>query len=131
MGSPDDRRYQKTHEWARVVNGEVAVGITAFAIEELQDLVFLDLPEVGASVEAGTPFGEIESVKAVSDLVAPVTGTVTAVNEALQDQIESLNDDAYDGGWMLRIKVTGSPEDAIAQLLSAADYDALTAGADH
>ncbi|MFI4874800.1 MAG: glycine cleavage system protein GcvH [Blastopirellula sp. JB062] len=122
---PSQLLYAKTHEWAFVEDqdgGKVAtVGISAFAIEALTDLVYLELPKVGAQTTAGQPFGEIESVKAVSDVYAPVSGEVIAVNEELPNKLESLNDDPYAGGWIAKIKI--SDESGLAELLDAAAYE--------
>jgi glycine cleavage system H protein len=124
--TPQNLLYARTHEWARVeadpAGGKVAVvGLTAFALEMLTDLVFVALPEVGRQVEAGKPFGEIESVKAVSDLNSPVTGDVIAVNEKLPGNLESLPKDPYGEGWFVKVKITD--ETSLAQLLDAAAYD--------
>ncbi|MCC9605790.1 glycine cleavage system protein GcvH [Blastopirellula sp. JC732] len=122
---PSQLLYAKTHEWAFVEEqdgGKVAtVGISAFAIEALTDLVYLELPKVGAQVTAGQPFGEIESVKAVSDVYAPVSGEVIAVNEELPNKLESLNDDPYIGGWIAKIKITD--ESGLANLLDQSAYE--------
>lgn len=120
-----NRLYSKTHEWVRVEtnpSGEktATVGLTAFALEALTDLVFVDLPAVGRQVQAGQPFGEIESVKAVSDLYSPVDGEVSAVNTALADNLEHLADDPYEAGWFIKIKITD--EAGIAALLNEAAY---------
>ena len=130
MGSPDDRRYLQTHEWARLGEGEVWVGISAFAVEALQDLVFIDLPGEGDRVTAGAPFGEIESVKAVSDLIAPISGEVAATNRALEDDLELLKRDPYHDGLMVRIKPDGDAAAVLAGLLDAAAYDARCAAGD-
>ncbi|EAQ81896.1 glycine cleavage system protein GcvH [Blastopirellula marina] len=122
---PSQLLYAKTHEWAFVEDqdgGKVAtVGISAFAIEALTDLVYLELPKVGSQTTAGQPFGEIESVKAVSDVYAPVTGEVIAVNEELPNKLESLNDDPYAGGWIAKIKITD--ESGLANLLDQPAYE--------
>jgi glycine cleavage system H protein len=117
--------YSKTHEWVRVEAdpsvGKIAiVGLTAFALEALTDLVHVELPQVGQAVKAGEPFGEIESVKAVSDLYSPVDGTVAAVNEALADNLEHLADDPYQSGWFIKIKI--ADEAGLALLLDEAAY---------
>jgi glycine cleavage system H protein len=124
--TPQDLLYAKTHEWARVESdpggGKVAVvGITAFALEMLTDLVFVALPEIGRKVESGKPFGEIESVKAVSDLNSPVTGDVIAVNDNLPRNLESLPKDPYGEGWFVKVKITD--ETSLTQLLDAVAYD--------
>ncbi|OHB69674.1 MAG: glycine cleavage system protein H [Planctomycetes bacterium RBG_13_63_9] len=117
--------YSKTHEWVRVevdaAGAKTAtMGLTAFALEALTDLVYLDLPEIGRQVAAGEPFGEIESVKAVSDLYSPVDGEVTDVNTELVDRLDNLSDDPYEGGWFVKIKVTD--ESGLANLLDEAAY---------
>jgi glycine cleavage system H protein len=121
---PDDRRYVPTHQWARqVAPGRVEVGITAFAQDALGDVVFADLPKVGAVLVAGEPFMVIESVKTASDVHAPVAGTVVEVNEALRDSPESLNTDPY-GAWLVRVEAA---PDALATtgLLDSAAYAAV------
>ena len=125
MSNPEDRRYSKSHEWAMQDDGTVIVGITEHAVSELGDLVFIDLPEVGAAVTAGDAFGEIESVKAVSELNSPVTGSVTEVNGALEDDLETLAGSPYGDGWIIKVKP--SDPDEYEGLLSAADYDGLIA----
>ena len=117
--------YSKTHEWVRVENdpagGKIAtVGLTAFALEMLTDLVHVELPKLGGRVAAGQPFGEIESVKAVSDLYSPVDGEVAAVNSALADNLEHLADDPYKNGWFIKIKI--GDEAGLAKLLDEAAY---------
>ena len=124
------RRYAKSHEWARLEeDGTVTIGISAYAVEALTDLVFMQLPDVGASVTVGESFGEIESVKAVSDLYAPVSGEVVAANAELPGQLETLGSDPYGAGWIIRIK----PEDPgqLEGLLDQAAYDALTGSQPH
>ena len=129
MPSPSGLHYASTHEWAKVVDEggkKVAtVGITAFAIEQLTDLVFMELPKVGAKVTAGKEFGEVESVKAVSPLYSPVTGEVIAVNSALPNKLETLGNDPYGEGWMLKVALTD--ETSLSQLMSADKYDAQCA----
>jgi glycine cleavage system H protein len=117
--------YAKTHEWARVesdaAGGKTAtVGLTAFALEMLTDLVHIELPKPGTRVSAGQPFGEIESVKAVSDLYSPVDGEVTAANSAVAANLEHLADDPYQNGWFIKIKI--SDESGLANLLDEAAY---------
>lgn len=119
------RMYSKTHEWVRVENvptgGKIAVvGLTSFALEALTDLVFIDLPQVGRQVKAAQPFGEIESVKAVSDLYSPVDGEVVEVNFNVSQRLEHLADDPYEAGWFIKIKITD--EAGLAQLLDEAAY---------
>lgn len=116
---PDDRKYLKSHEWCKVDDGIAVLGITDFAVAHLSDLVFLDLPNPGASVTAGEPFGEIESVKAVSDLYSPVSGEVTEINDALTENLEGLTTDPFGEAWMVKVKVTGQSDD----LLDAAAYE--------
>ena len=117
--------YSKTHEWVRVeaapAGGKIAtVGLTAFALEALTDLVFIDLPPVGREVKAGQPFGEIESVKAVSDLYSPIDGQVAAVNAEVAGNLEHLAEDPYEKGWFIKIKI--SNEAGLANLLDEAAY---------
>jgi glycine cleavage system H protein len=117
MPYPTDRRYTKEHEW---ITADGTIGITTHAQDSLGDIVFVELPKVGAEITTGKPFGTVESVKAVSDLYAPVSGTVTGVNEALATAPEQVNKDAH-GAWMVKIKVKDPAE--MNALLSAADYD--------
>ena len=124
MSTPEHLRYTREHEWAAVVDsGAVRVGITHHAQEALGDIVFVSLPEVGANVEAGQTLGEVESTKSVSDLYAPVTGTVSARNETLDAQPELVNTDPYGQGWMVEIQV----EDAavLESLMDAAAYQGM------
>lgn len=121
MASPADRNYSKDHEWT-VADGDVAtIGITDFAQDQLGEVVYVDLPSVGDTVEAGEPFGEIESVKSVSELYAPLSGEVVEVNEALSDTPETVNTDPYAAGWMIKVRME-DPSQAEA-LLSASAYD--------
>jgi glycine cleavage system H protein len=117
MPYPTDRRYTKEHEW---ITSDGTVGITDYAQESLGDIVFVDLPKVGSEITAGKTFGTVESVKAVSDLFAPVSGTVTGVNADLATAPEKVNKDAH-GAWMLKIKVKDPAE--LNALLSSADYE--------
>jgi glycine cleavage system H protein len=123
--NPDDRRYTEEHEWARADGKRVTVGITAYAQDALGDVVYVDLPASGTRVEQGQPFGEVESTKSVSDLYAPVSGTIAERNEALEAQPELVNSDPYGQGWMVVIETDS--EDAVSALLSADDYARLTA----
>ena len=116
---PDDRQYLKSHEWCKVDGDTATIGITDFAVAHLSDLVFLDLPAVGSKVTAGEPFGEIESVKAVSDLYSGVSGEVVAANEALTESLEKLNEDPFEAAWMIKVKVSAKSDD----LLDAAAYE--------
>jgi len=110
----------KTHEWARFEDGVVSVGITPYAVEALGDVVFVELPEVGAAVRAGEAFGEIESVKAASELIAPCDGEVVAVNAGLEDDFDILKADAYGEGWMIRIKPADPAQ--LDSLMTEAEY---------
>jgi glycine cleavage system H protein len=120
MSYPADYKYTKEHEWISFDGGKGLVGITDYAQNSLGDIVFVDLPKVGDSVKAGEIFGSVESVKAVSDLYSPVTGTVAEVNEALKDAPEKINADA-NATWMLKVDVSDPSE--VDGLLSAADYE--------
>lgn len=120
MTFPEDLRYTREHEWAREQGGVVTVGVTGYATDQLGDVVFVELPEVGRKVEAGKAFGVVEAVKTVSDLYAPVTGEVVEVNAALGDDPATVNREPYGAGWMVRIK-TSDPA-AFGALLSSADY---------
>ncbi len=123
--TPDDRKYSKEHEWARVDGNVATVGITKFAAESLGDVVFVDLPEVGSTIEQFNKFGEIESVKAVSDLFSPVSGTITERNDSAIDDPETVNKSPYDEGWLLKIEL--STLSGLDDLMSAGAYDQLTA----
>ena len=123
--TPDDRKYSKAHEWA-LVDGDVAtIGITQFAAESLGDVVFVDLPEVGSAIEQFGKFGEIESVKAVSDLFSPVSGSIVERNDAAIADPETVNKSPYEDGWLLRVELSTPSE--IDDLMSASAYDQLTA----
>jgi glycine cleavage system H protein len=126
---PAALKYTREHEWAKVEGDRARIGITAFAQEQLGDVVFVELPKVGAKVTAMKTFGVVESVKAVSDLFAPVSGDVVEVNEALPKNPELVNSDPYGQGWMLVIRMA-NPRD-VDGLLSAADYQKLTADGAH
>jgi len=117
---PDDLRYLESHEWVRVSGDTAEVGITAFAQDELGDVVFVELPEEGAELTAGEDFGVVESIKAVSDVYAPISGTVTEVNDRLRDEPELLNEDPFGDGWMLEVEVADESE--VDDLLSPAAY---------
>jgi glycine cleavage system H protein len=117
---PTDRRYLESHEWTTTDGDTVRIGITDFAQDELGDVVFVELPDVGSEVTAETEFGVVESIKAVSDLLSPVSGTVTAVNEELFDAPELLNQDPYGDGWMLEVEP--SDESEFDDLLTADEY---------
>ncbi|MCB9870679.1 MAG: glycine cleavage system protein GcvH [Planctomycetes bacterium] len=118
---PTDRKYLKSHEWC-LIEGDVAtLGITDHAINLLSDLIYLELPDVGAKVKAGEPYGEIESVKSVSDIYSPVTGEVIATNDELVENVMSLAEDAFDRGWMIKVRV----EETSPDLLDAKAYEEL------
>jgi len=125
MVVPEDLRYTPDHEWARVVDGKVRVGITDYAQDALGDVVFVSLPELGSKVSEGAVLGEVESTKSVSEIYAPVAGEVVAVNTTLADAPEKLNSDPYGEGWLCEI----SPDDAAAtgHLLDAKEYGELIA----
>jgi glycine cleavage system H protein len=120
LAVPEELQYTKTHEWVRREEDVATVGITEHAQDELGDVVFIELPERGASFGAGDAFGTVESVKAVSDLYAPVGGEVVEVNEALNDAPEKINEEPYGDGWIIRLRVSEE-----ADLLSAGDYEKL------
>lgn len=129
MGRPDGIKYMKTHEWARL-DGEFAwIGISDYAVSHLSDLVFLDLPEVGQDIMQNEPFGEIESVKAVSDLYAPLTGEVVERNDRLMEELDILKRDPWDEGWMLKIRME-KPAEA-QNLLDRAGYEKVVASEEH
>jgi glycine cleavage system H protein len=123
MAHPSDRSYSKDHEWV-LIDGDVAtIGISDFAQDQLGEVVYVDLPAEGDSLAAGDAFGEIESVKSVSELIAPVSGEIIEVNSALGDSPETVNSDAHGAGWMVKVRVADASEaDA---LLSGEDYDAF------
>lgn len=118
MSAPEELQYTKTHEWVRMEDDVATVGITEHAQDELGDVVFVELPETGSSLEAGEAFGTVESVKAVSDLNAPVAGEVVEVNSSLEDSPEKINEDPYGDGWILKLRVSGEND-----LLSAEEYE--------
>jgi glycine cleavage system H protein len=120
---PDDRRYSREHEWIRPEGGEAVIGLTQFAVTELGDIVYVELPAPGSAMTQFQSFGVVESVKAVSDLFAPASGTVIAVNEALRGQPELLNADPHGDGWVARIALTNPDE--LDALLDAAGYGSL------
>lgn len=122
MNYPNDLLYSKSHEWVKEEDGVCVIGISDFAQDALGDVVFINLPQEGDAVAAGEAFGDVESVKAVSDLICPVTGTVCAVNEALMDAPETLNSDPY-GAWIIKVENVAAKE----ELLDAAAYEAFCA----
>jgi glycine cleavage system H protein len=123
--APAELRYTKDHEWIRIDGDEAIVGITEYAAEQLGDVVFVELPVVGRALEQAKAFGVVESVKAVSDLYAPVSGEVTATNDELTAQPELVNEDPFGKGWMVRLRIADSAE--LDGLLDATAYDALVA----
>jgi glycine cleavage system H protein len=125
MTYPEDLRYSKEHEWVRVNGSQATIGITSFAADELGDIVFLELPEVGAELSQFASFGVVESVKAVSDLYAPASGRVVEVNERLRESPELLNSDAFGNGWIARVEL--SDPDELDNLMDAAAYAKQTA----
>jgi glycine cleavage system H protein len=120
---PDDLKYHPEHDWARVDGDEATFGITWFAQDQLGEVVFFDPPSVGDSVSAGGSYAEVESVKAVSDVIAPASGEIVAVNEALAGKPELVNDDPYGEGWLVRVKLSDSAE--VESLLDVAAYRQL------
>jgi glycine cleavage system H protein len=118
---PEDLKYSREHEWARVTGATMRIGITSYAQEALGDIVYVSLPEVGAQVRAGEPFGEVESTKSVSDVYAPASGEVVARNEALDGSPELLNSDPYGEGWLVEVSV--ADPSSLDELLDAAAYE--------
>ncbi len=117
---PADLKYTKDHEWCRLSGNKAVVGITDFAKDQLGDVVYLELPEVGATITKGQPFGVVESTKAVSELFAPVSGKVTKVNDALVKAPEGVNEDTYQKGWMIEVELSNAAD--AGELLDAAAY---------
>jgi len=126
MKTPPDRRYSDTHEWYLLSEGIVTMGITQYAADELTDITFVELPAVGAMVTAGDAIGEVESVKATSELFTAVSGKVVEVNTSLAERPELVNDDAFEEGWMLKIKVES--KDSLKLLMDAKEYKSFTRG---
>lgn len=121
MGVPTDRKYSQTHEWYKADGNVITMGITQFAADELTDITYVELPEVGRELEAGGAFGEIESVKATSDVFSAVPGKIVEINERLRDAPELLNSDPFEAGWIVRVEARDlGPLD---KLLAPADYD--------
>ena len=125
MSVPNDLKYTKSHEWIRI-EGDVAVsGITDFAVKALSDLVYVDLPEIGDLTEKGHPYAEVESVKAVADVNAPISGEIESINEGLVEELEKLSNDCYGEGWLARIQI--SYPDELPTLLSPEEYEEVLA----
>ena len=122
MNYPVELRYSKSHEWVKTEDGVAVVGISDFAQDALGDVVFVNLPQVGDTVTAGESFGDVESVKAVSDLISPGSGVICVVNEELEDSPENLNSDCY-GAWIIKVEIVTDEE----ELLGAAEYEAFCA----
>jgi glycine cleavage system H protein len=122
---PQDLKYTKTHEWVKVEGDTATIGISDFAATHLSDLVYLDLPEIGDSTTAGKCFAEIESVKAVADLYAPVTGEVVAVNSEVADELDRISKDPFGAGWMIKVKL--AKPDEVKDLLTAEQYEKIVA----
>jgi glycine cleavage system H protein len=120
---PEELKYHPEHDWARIEGGEATFGITWYAQDALGEVVFFEPPEVGAEVTKDQPYAEVESVKAVSDVYAPLSGEITAVNEALSDSPEAINEDPYGKGWLVKVKLSDASE--ADQLLDAAAYREL------
>lgn len=123
MNTPKDLRYSEEHEWVKVEGDKVRIGITDFAQDELGDIVFVELPEVGDELEADEPFGSVESVKTVSELYAPVSGKVVEINEDLDDSPEYVNESPYEKAWMVVVEPSDNSE--IDQLMNADDYESM------
>ncbi|MDG4657106.1 glycine cleavage system protein GcvH [Ectobacillus antri] len=124
MSIPKELRYSEEHEWVKIEDGKVIVGITDFAQHELGDIVFVELPEVGAEVKVNEPFGSVESVKTVSELYAPVSGKVVQVNDALGDSPELVNESPYGDAWMIVLEVSDMSE--VESLMNAEQYEEMT-----
>lgn len=122
---PDDLRYTKDHEWVRLDGDTATVGITQYAADQLGDIVFVELPDVGRAIDQSAAFGVVESVKAVSDLFAPLSGEIIATNDGLATSPESVNGDPYGHGWMVRLRIADPSQ--LSELLDAAAYDDLVA----
>jgi len=123
--NPKNLKYHREHDWVRIEGDTATFGLTDYAQETLGDIVFIELPEVGADVTAGTPYAEVESVKAVSDVFAPMSGTIIEVNEEVVDAPEVVNESPYDDGWLIKVKLSEPAE--VDDLLTAEEYDELLA----
>lgn len=125
MSNPKDLKYTREHEWIRDNgDGTATIGVTDFAQGELGDIVFVELEEVGFECDKDEPFGTVEAVKTVSDLYAPVSGTISEVNDKLEDEPELVNDDPYGDGWMIKLEMSDASQ--LDELMSAEDYEAIT-----
>ncbi len=124
MDFPSKLRYTKDHEWINLTENPASVGITEYALEQLGDVVHLELPKVGSVLEKGDPFGSVESTKTVSDLYMPVSGKIVEINDSVIDQLESIGEDPYDGGWLIKVQVSESDP---SLLLSDAQYSEFIA----
>lgn len=123
MNTPDHLLYTEDHEWADYKDNSVTIGITDYAQSQLGDVIFVELPDVGDSISAGDSFGEIEAVKTVSELYAPISGTITAVNENLEDSPETINSDPYEDGWLIKIEPSKPEEkDELMNFLSYEEF---------
>lgn len=129
METPDDLKYSEEHEWIRIEGETATVGITDYAQDSLGDVVFVELPKIGQTLSEGETFGVVESVKAVSDVYAPVSGEVVAINESLEDAPEHINRAPYGDGWILKVRLSGAPD--MSKLMDAKEYTAFTASAGH
>ncbi|KGR91633.1 glycine cleavage system protein H [Ureibacillus massiliensis 4400831 = CIP 108448 = CCUG 49529] len=123
MSTPKDLRYSEEHEWVKVENGKVRIGITHFAQSELGDIVFVELPQVGDEIQSNEPFGSVESVKTVSELYAPITGKVVEVNSELEDSPELVNESPYEKAWMIIVEPSDISE--VDQLLTPERYEEM------
>jgi len=123
--NPKDLKYQREHDWARIDGDTAVFGLTSYAQETLGDIVFIELPEVGTDVVAGAPYAEVESVKAVSDVYAPLSGSVVEVNDSVVDAPETINESPFEDGWLIKVRLT-DPSEA-DELLSPEEYDQLLA----
>jgi len=129
MSNPDDLKYTEDHEWTRIEDDTATIGITQFAVDQLGDITLVELPEAGTDLKQGDTFGVVESVKTVSDLYAPISGSVIEINEELEDAPELVNESPYGKGWMLKIRPADPAEEE--ELMDAAAYDDFTASQDH
>jgi len=121
---PEKLLYTKEHEWVKKEDGQVTIGITDFAQSQLGDIIFLELPEVGQKIVSGEPFGEIEAVKTVSELYAPINGTIIEINEDLEDNPDNINQDCYGSGWIIKVELDGALDKD--NLLNHKDYGSMT-----